>query len=42
MADKDKVKSEWVSNWVQTEIYEQMRKDRDEVRNQVEGCQGDL
>lgn len=36
MRSKDGAKKEWLKNWVNIEVHDLMRRDRDDVRNQIE------
>lgn len=33
---RDNAKKEWLNNWVNGEVHELVRKDRDDVRNHIE------
>eukprot|EP00347_Sterkiella_histriomuscorum_P003031 403365858 len=42
MRARDDAKKEWLKNWVNTEVHELMRRDRDDVRNHIEMYADDL
>ena len=42
MKARDNAKKEWLKNWVNTEVHELMRRDRDDVRNHIEMHSDDL
>lgn len=42
MKARDHAKSEWLKNWVNTEVHELMRRDRDDIRNHMEMYADDL
>ena len=42
MKSRDSTKKEWLKNWVNIEVHELMRKDRDDVRNHIEMYSDDL
>ena len=42
MKSRDSIKKEWLKNWVNIEVHELMRKDRDDVRNHIEMYSDDL
>jgi len=42
MRARDSAKKEWLKNWVSTEVFELMRRDRDDVRNHIEVYADDL
>lgn len=40
--EKDHAKKEWLKNWINLEVDELMRRDRDDVRNNIELYSDDL
>lgn len=42
MRARDDAKKEWLKNWVNIEVHELMRRDRDDVRNHIEMYSDDL
>jgi predicted PilT family ATPase len=42
MKARDDAKKDWLKNWVNTEVHELMRRDRDDVRNHIEMYSDDL
>lgn len=42
MRARDNAKKDWLKNWVNTEVHELMRRDRDDVRNHIEMYSDDL
>jgi hypothetical protein len=42
MKARDNAKKEWLKGWVNTEVHELMRRDRDDVRNHIEIYSDDL
>jgi len=42
MQKRDQVRKEWVKNWVNVEVGEMQRRDRNDVRNQIEMYSEDL
>lgn len=42
MKARDDAKKEWLKNWVNIEVHELMRRDRDDVRNHIEMYSDDL
>ena len=42
MKAKDSAKKDWLKNWVNGEVHELMRRDRDDVRNHIEMYSDDL
>ena len=42
MRERDAIKKEWLKNWVNTELRELVRADRDNIKNQMEAYADDL
>jgi len=42
MRARDDAKKDWLKNWVNSEVHELMRRDRDDVRNHIEMYSDDL
>lgn len=42
MRERDDMKKEWLKNWVNTELRELVRSDRDNIKNQMEAYADDL
>jgi len=42
LSKKDSAKTQWLKNWVNIEVFDLERKDRDEVRNQIDMYSEDL
>ena len=42
MRTRDNAKKEWLKNWVNIEVHEFNRRDRDDVRNHIEMYSDDL
>lgn len=42
MKARDTAKKHWLKNWVNIEVHELMRRDRDDIRNHIEMYSDDL
>jgi hypothetical protein len=42
MKSRDSTKKDWLKNWVNIEVHDLMRRDRDDVRNHIEMYSDDL
>jgi hypothetical protein len=42
MSEKDNARKDWLKTWVNSEVYDLTRRDRDDVRNHIELYSDDL